>query len=99
MTLEDLITVVNERGYLVSNLYQTPENAPGGYPRWQANLVTAAKEYEWGFGATAVEALTAALENTETPGSSLAAHKAAAAPGIDDLLDDTPAPAAEDLLA
>lgn len=58
--LEDLLSELSDRGWLVSNLFQRPDGT------WQANLRTATHHTDFGLGLTAFDALAAAMDRIET---------------------------------
>lgn len=64
-TVDDLLTIVENRGFRLANLfqYQIPGLAEW---RWQANVTDGLRYWEFGRGSTAVEALRAALFSAAT---------------------------------
>jgi hypothetical protein len=60
MTIEELIQEVANRNLRLNNLFQLDNG------RWQANITDGSRFWEFGKGATAGEALIAALQKTLT---------------------------------
>lgn len=77
MTLEAAISRVNEKGYLLRNLFQLPDG------KFQANVYDGEKAWDFGVADTPTEAVRLALENAMTkPGTKLIEGVS------DDTLDD-----------
>lgn len=60
MTFEEILQQVHSEGFRVLNLIEWPRGN-GEFPNWRANLWKDAEGYTFADGATAVEALAAAL--------------------------------------